>query len=821
MVAYLPQMDNIDIGIEYPPYEDPPPPYTPPKPPYLPEDEAPPPYDDTNGNVVNNGTSATATTEWIEGDVRQCSSQINETSTNGEVSGTTPDVNELKMDELQGNRQCCEPVDLDDGRPLEGQLLQNLDLMCMSNTDTAHLDPGLCESCLVVNRPGNMCDVTTDPVGLDDQNCCSSSTLRAAPTVDLVCPTSSDTVQSNSVPVSTYLIRREPCLLSTAHTDDRKQKQMNSDVCKENIDSCEFSDAGYSNTWLQRNLLNDDSQGSVALTHNPQVTNYAIHHGRGRNTSEVGSRTSCAVSQVKNSELEHGKASGEKTLTLATLQGNSLNHERGLEASFDQNSRPKSMGVIYNSRPSLQNRNSISGTSAYISESSHSHDVNRNNSTSAENNSSIRSPTCDSHCVGRPGLSTSQASSLSVCFETGEKKRPPSNEPQQVLRTDVKYTEHPLDHSQLDVQHYPITAAQPNTSARCKCSKEGFNLEDPGTESQINEANIMNDIPDKCEIGIDDLLANHDSSHLKMPLSNGDSCSVHDENRANGNSSDYASGLQYDGHFPSQVHKIAETPVKPKCDSGFVQIRTRKGRPVSSSHTVGQTKYGCKGNHRSIDGLNKLRKHDIPQFKQYGFIDDPEVLIACKDNTVYPEGGDKVLSMSLFEKLRHNQPTERQSFAVNNSSGYSSKTNERSSHSSTELMDSLERIPKQQQDSAVHINNHQCSERMKINLMPRLMANRKSDESNKSHLHKQRKKHKWCPKEFKSKKSKSSSVTKPLDIKETRDILNNNLVDNYSSLNTAKMSINCDTVGICNVDNHSKWILDSEMCKSSDPSCTD
>ena len=43
-VAYMSQFDHVDIGITFPPYEDPPPPYSSPKPPRILPGEAPPPY---------------------------------------------------------------------------------------------------------------------------------------------------------------------------------------------------------------------------------------------------------------------------------------------------------------------------------------------------------------------------------------------------------------------------------------------------------------------------------------------------------------------------------------------------------------------------------------------------------------------------------------------------------------------------------------------------------------------------------------------------------------------------------------------------------
>ena len=55
-VAYMTQFDQVDMmGIEFPPYEEPPPPYTPPKPPDYMNGEAPPPYTPENNNNEGEG----------------------------------------------------------------------------------------------------------------------------------------------------------------------------------------------------------------------------------------------------------------------------------------------------------------------------------------------------------------------------------------------------------------------------------------------------------------------------------------------------------------------------------------------------------------------------------------------------------------------------------------------------------------------------------------------------------------------------------------------------------------------------------------------
>ncbi|CAH1801820.1 unnamed protein product [Owenia fusiformis] len=56
-VAYVSGYDDVQIGIEFPPYEEPPPPYSPPKPPDDTHGEAPPPYSEENPGTENGGNS--------------------------------------------------------------------------------------------------------------------------------------------------------------------------------------------------------------------------------------------------------------------------------------------------------------------------------------------------------------------------------------------------------------------------------------------------------------------------------------------------------------------------------------------------------------------------------------------------------------------------------------------------------------------------------------------------------------------------------------------------------------------------------------------
>lgn len=58
-MAYMSHFDQFDMGIEFPPYEDPPPPYTPHKPQDIPLGEAPPPYQANPPHNNNNGEVGT------------------------------------------------------------------------------------------------------------------------------------------------------------------------------------------------------------------------------------------------------------------------------------------------------------------------------------------------------------------------------------------------------------------------------------------------------------------------------------------------------------------------------------------------------------------------------------------------------------------------------------------------------------------------------------------------------------------------------------------------------------------------------------------
>ena len=64
-VAYMAQFDQLDMGLDFTPYDDPPPPYSPPKPPRVPMGEAPPPYEEalqTPGNNNNGEAEREAST---------------------------------------------------------------------------------------------------------------------------------------------------------------------------------------------------------------------------------------------------------------------------------------------------------------------------------------------------------------------------------------------------------------------------------------------------------------------------------------------------------------------------------------------------------------------------------------------------------------------------------------------------------------------------------------------------------------------------------------------------------------------------------------
>ena len=57
-IGYMNSYDNIDGGIEFPPYTEPPPPYSPPKPPHIIAGESPPPYTEVeNNNVVSSNNN--------------------------------------------------------------------------------------------------------------------------------------------------------------------------------------------------------------------------------------------------------------------------------------------------------------------------------------------------------------------------------------------------------------------------------------------------------------------------------------------------------------------------------------------------------------------------------------------------------------------------------------------------------------------------------------------------------------------------------------------------------------------------------------------
>ena len=67
VVAYMTSIDQVDIGFEYPPYEDPPPPYSPPKPVDGTETDAPPPYEPASGGVSSSDPNSNETVSGMGG----------------------------------------------------------------------------------------------------------------------------------------------------------------------------------------------------------------------------------------------------------------------------------------------------------------------------------------------------------------------------------------------------------------------------------------------------------------------------------------------------------------------------------------------------------------------------------------------------------------------------------------------------------------------------------------------------------------------------------------------------------------------------------
>ena len=65
-VAYMAQFDQLDMGLDFTPYDDPPPPYSSPKPPRVPMGEAPPPYEEALQSPGNNNVGET--TRDVTGD---------------------------------------------------------------------------------------------------------------------------------------------------------------------------------------------------------------------------------------------------------------------------------------------------------------------------------------------------------------------------------------------------------------------------------------------------------------------------------------------------------------------------------------------------------------------------------------------------------------------------------------------------------------------------------------------------------------------------------------------------------------------------------
>ena len=654
-VAYLPQMDNIDIGIEFPPYEDPPPPYSPPKPPYLPEGEAPPPYDDTNGSMINNGNSM-PTAEWIGGDIRQCNGQVNE------VAADEHSVNHLSKDGEQTNRKCNEDSHHDAVQPQEDIELSKLDTLCKCNRNASQ-NLRKCGSC-----PGCGKAMTSH-----------DATVHSDMELDMA-------LGLNSLP-SRVLDDSKPC--------------------------------------QHRNL-----EDTVCENARPNLTAFSHCSGQPHISESVFISTSPDSS-------EHSVDDGNDSASTPTT------HPQISTSSGQQSSK--------------------------------------------------------SCCVNRSGSLSSETSLLSICSETGERKRPPAAVHQEMLKPDVKYPETPLHTSHVLIHHSSTTAPVAMT-AGLGCSKE-FSIGSSKSGTQIScdslENSNMNHIPCCCETVAEQCSSVvDDPESLELKGSTGECNGVVPEKvNVPGSSSENPLSSK-------DVETTGDSSIDCRHNPGSLQTRVKKGRPISVPNSAEHLKHRFKSISRSNSGQDNLKECDIPHFKQYGFIDNPEVLFTCKNNGLYPEGGDTVLSALVFEKLHHGQQSGKHANRrrIHNSPGYSSKTKERSSHNSRKLSLYPEHFSKERRDCAINIDSPQHPD---VNFKPKCLTHEQMDEPTKCHVSRHRRKHKSYQKELNSNSRNAETTMKlnPLEPGGSRDILNNNLLDNYHHLNTAKISTDHDTVCDHQVDN--------------------
>ena len=752
-VAYMTQLDQVDIGIEFPPYEDPPPPYTPPKPHNIPLGESPPPYEENpttgenEGNNNNDGPNTDAPRSGQNG-VRPVQGRSRPESSQNH-NGTVGRQNQRNQEMSQANGNCpngdARPANghcsIDESRPngqangiiSRGRVIESLLGRASSSRSSPQSNSmgrkkdkksarknstenyGL--SVALANLGGG--DRTTERGGDRNTETSPSRVMvhmhNNSPQSSLVRfdeePSCSSRISNSTGPLPD-VTNVEPG--STA--DDPTFGCQNSMTVKDKPKSCpdswtQFikksdsieikrgSNSPRNSFYLEDKHFQPDYQNTCLDGGRQASSNAAANAGQylGSNLSLLGAVGSSVANQSKDDTVSNSK-SGQNCDQLMSKSMSCV--ENGGPHSFHEQSRHSMPPMILDlpiregskkcalTPETVKSQSATSpkggqvgtgckgstpsggaGITGLVNFASPPGDSSNTSQSPGVVSRSPQSPFPNQNT--RSGSVASNASIFSVCSETGERKNPHSNIPY-TLRNDVQYPLSPLSSlysAPLPSLNVPVDRSPTGRADR----QEETNLPVPSTSGASVDKSVANQGTnnDLCDNLVDttrqDVKPNSQSSGISTHHRTGRKVIYRDADELIDNSSspDSSEGSRK----PSCHNKSTAEKSKGKLDKENV-CSSQAGISPSDVKEKGSARKSKQKKRRSHDARDNTTEagntpadpnsspeqaqkvEKTPSFKQYGFVDSPEVLKACQENGVFPSTGDQMPDPSLGQRVR-------------------------------------------------------------------------------------------------------------------------------------------------------------------------
>lgn len=647
VVAHVSGYDEVNIGIDFPPYEDPPPPYSPPK---LPSTEAPPPYESLED--VHNNNSITERSRTQNGDIPNGTCVI---------ARDTIDQNSLPDNRVDNSQQNGGEVERNNDVSNSNTLPLRCDCVMMRNHGTNTQDHNEIQHCgndSFLHRGGttprgDMSTCSTVMPSEMNVNTTNSSTQMCATVLQqpVIKQSESMEIKRNSISPRTSFI--SDSLDNTRLDTSESTAGDPSSALHNNRTSLDTCASNSVSVWCDRDsprhsVLKDETQSQLA------------------NTSPGCDNSKTSTSSAESSASSSPTDSSDRTSAFKVVETNKDQNRRSLPPSDLKLSHAGIMNAVKNycnMSPPVSSESSSPKTVPLSVVPSNG--VVRHLSPTSP--SAMFSPigTPGSHGpVGRSQSISSQMSGLSVCSETGEKRGRHNKTGDRVIQNDAPYPIHVMPNTsvkqlsqgpELNNGHSHLlnnghrdlmnsVHGQESSENSPVLEHRAFDYIPP---SRVNGSNIDEESP-TLEHRASDYIPERQTT-IKL-----DNKSPPVENIPNGNipNGNIPNGNISNGVVPNGMISNGQTGTrngarpKSKYDNGepgSASRSRRRSRHKNSNKTKRkssgagdlakeQTENKKDRNNVNQDMSDKILKKIYtdpnPKFKQYGFIDDPEVLSA-------------------------------------------------------------------------------------------------------------------------------------------------------------------------------------------------